>query len=202
MTSIDFVTLEVADAAAAADFYEAAFGIGDRLRFRESDAPSSGFRGYTLSVLVSQPANVRALHAAAVGAGAKVLKPVERSMWGYGGVVQAPDGGVWTIATSEKSDSGPAAREIDSVVLLLTSDKVKAAKRFYQERGIEVAKSFGSYVEFEMPANSIGLGLYTRKALAKVSGLSPEGTGSHRLVVHSDLGAFTDPEGFVWEPAS
>ena len=29
----------------------------------------------------------------------------------------------------------------------------------------------------------------------------PEGTGSHRLMIDSDAGPFTDPDGFAWEPA-
>jgi len=45
MTSIESVILEARDPAAAEAFYAAAFGLGDRLRVRASDAPSSGFRG-------------------------------------------------------------------------------------------------------------------------------------------------------------
>jgi hypothetical protein len=41
-----------------------------------------------------------------------------------------------------------------------------------------------------------------RRALAKVAGVSADGTGSHRLTVASDAGPFTDPDGFVWEAAS
>ena len=31
---------------------------------------------------------------------------------------------------------------------------------------------------------------------------APEGTGSHRLMIDSDAGPFTDPDGFGWEGAS
>ena len=48
MNTIDFITLEVADIAAAQRFSDAAFGLGDRIRFRASDAGTTGFRGYTL----------------------------------------------------------------------------------------------------------------------------------------------------------
>ena len=51
-----------------------------------------GFRGFPLSLVCSQPANVDAVVDAALDAGATVLKPAEKSFWGYGGVVQAPDG--------------------------------------------------------------------------------------------------------------
>jgi hypothetical protein len=30
-----------------------------------------------------------------------------------GGVVQAPDGTIWTVASSAKKDSGPVTRQVD-----------------------------------------------------------------------------------------
>jgi len=197
MTSIDHITLEVADPAAAADFYRAAFDLGDRVRFRQSEPPTSGFRGYTLSLVVAQPSTVTALIDAAAEAGATAIKPAAKSMWGFGGTLQAPDGAIWTIATSAKKDAGPATREIENVVLLLGADDVKASKRFYTDRGLEVGKSFGSYVEFVIPGSPIGLGLYKRAALAKTAGVGAEGSGSHRLAIGG--GAGVDPDGFVWE---
>ncbi|MGX1763196.1 glyoxalase, partial [Streptomyces lydicus] len=89
--TIDAVTLEVADPAAAAQFYAAAFGLGDKLRVRASDEPTSGFRGFILSLVVSQPSTVDSLVGSAVQAGATVVKPAKKSFWGYGAVVQAPD---------------------------------------------------------------------------------------------------------------
>ena len=202
MTSIESVALEVTDPTAAAAFYSAAFGLDSQLRFRAGDAPTSGFRGFTLSLIVSQPANVQALFDSAVAAGATTLKPVEKSMWGHGGVVQAPDGAIWKIATSAKKDSGPAAREIDQLVLLLAAADVGASKKFYVDHGLPVGKSFGSYVEFDAPASAVKLGLYKRAALAKDAGVSADGTGSHRLVINSDATSFTDPDGFTWEQAA
>jgi hypothetical protein len=200
MANIDSVTLEVTDLSTARSFYDAAFDLGDRLRLRETDAPTSGFRGFHLSVIASQPADVHALFDAAVDAGATVLKPVAKSIWGHGGVVQAPDGTIWKVATSAKKDTGPASRQIDEIVLLLGATDVSASKKFYVERGVTVGKSFGSYVDFKMGSSPIGFGLYKRAALAKDAGVPPEGTGSHRLALNSDLGEFTDPDGFAWEP--
>lgn len=197
MTTINTITIEASDPDAAAAFYERAFGLGDRLAVRGTDAPTSGFRGFTLSLIVAQPANVTALFDGAIAAGASVLKPVTKSLWGHGGSVQAPDGTIWKVATSAKKDSGPARRDVDQVVLLLGADDVGASKKFYLDHGFEVGKSFGSYVEFATPGSPIGLGLYKRKALAKDAGLPPEGTGSHRLVIGA--GAFTDPDGFISE---
>lgn len=198
--TINSVTLEVADPAAAAAFYDAAFGLGDKLRVRASDAPTSGFRGYILSLVVSQPSTVDSLIGTAVAAGATIVKPAKKSFWGYGGVIQAPDGAVWKIATSAKKDTGPATREVDDFVVLFGVDDVKATKQFYVDRGLAVGKSFGSkYVEFETPASSIKLALYGRRAAAKDAGVSPDGSGSHRIVIDSGLGAFADLDGFEWE---
>lgn len=200
MASIDSVTLEVADPAAAQRFYADAFALGRELRLVASDAPTSGFRGFTLSLTVSQPANVVALVDAALAAGATSIKPAAKSLWGFGGVVQAPDGTIWKVATSKKKNTGPATRDVDKIVLLLGATDVPATKRFYVEHGLEVARSFGrKYVEFAA-SGPIALGLYGRRALAKDAGVPPEGTGSHRLIINGDVGTVTDPDGFAWQP--
>ncbi|PZT69022.1 glyoxalase [Streptomyces sp. SW4] len=203
MDSIDSVTLEVADPEAAARFYSSAFALDPSLvRVRGSEAPTTGFRGFTLSLVASQPGNVDALYTAALDAGATSLKPAAKSLWGYGGVVQAPDGTVWQLATSAKKDSAPAARAFDEIVLLLGVADVRAAKRFYAERGLAVAKSFGGkYVEFATGPGGVKLSLYKRRGLAKVAGVAAEGSGSHRLVICGGDRPFTDPDGFAWEPA-
>ena len=203
MAFIESVTLEVADLTAADRFYTAAFGLGTQLRLRASQAPTTGFRGFTLSLTVSQPATVNGLIGAALDAGASPLKPAAKSFWGYGGVVRAPDGTIWKVATSAKKDTGPATRQIDQIVLLLGAADVAASKRFYVDRGLAVAKSFGrKYVEFATAPGSVKLALYGRRAAAKDAGVSPEGTGSHRLMISGDTGPFTDPDGFAWEAAS
>jgi predicted lactoylglutathione lyase len=203
MTTIQSVTLEVPDPTAAEAFYTAAFDVKSRVGVRASGAPTSGFRGFTLSLVVSQPSTVDSLVGTALDAGATTLKPVKKSFWGYGGVVQAPDGTIWKVATSSKKDTGPATREVDDVVLLLGVADVKASKQFYVDRGMAVAKSFGSkYVEFEAPGTAIKLALYSRRAAAKDAGVSPDGSGSHRIVIGGDAGPFTDPDGFAWAAAS
>ena len=93
--SITSVTLDVPDPAAADAFYQAAFGLDTQVRLRASQAPTSGFRGFTLSLVVSQPSTVDALVGAALDAGATTIKPVKKGFWGYGGVVRAPDGTIW-----------------------------------------------------------------------------------------------------------
>ncbi|MFG2715723.1 glyoxalase [Streptomyces goshikiensis] len=202
-TSLASVTLEVADLEAARRFYSA-FGVDAYLRLRASEAHSTGFRGFTLALTVSNPATVDGFVGAAVDAGATVLKPAAKSLWGYGGVVQAPDGTIWKIATSAKKDTGPATREIDEVVLLIGVEAVKATKQFYSDRGLTVAKSVGSkYVEFAPGHSSpVKLALYKRRALAKDLGVPADGTGSHRVVLGGTADSFTDPDGFAWEAAA
>jgi uncharacterized glyoxalase superfamily protein PhnB len=92
VTLIESINLEVPDPAVAGAFYTAAFGLDDLLALRGSDAPTTGFRGFTLSLVVSQPATVDGFIGAAFDAGATPLKPAKKSFWGYGGVVRAPDG--------------------------------------------------------------------------------------------------------------
>jgi predicted lactoylglutathione lyase len=199
MTSIAAITIDVPDPAAAQRFYDEAFALGGRVGLRVSESPTAGFRGFTLSLTVSQPANVNRLVDAAIAAGATVLKPVAKSFWGYGGVIQAPDGTIWKIATSNKKDTAPASRDIDDVVLLLGVDDVAASKRFYVDHGVAVAKSFGrKYVEFATPDSPVKLGLYGRRALAKDAGVAPNGSGSHRITINGSAGPLTDPDGFVW----
>lgn len=203
MDSLTSLILEVDDLTAADRFYSAAFGLGTMLRLRPSDAATSGFRGFTLSLLVSQPADVHLLLDAAAAAGATTLKPAARSLWGHGGVVQAPDGTIWKVATSTKKDTGPATGRIDDLVVLLGVADVAASKRFYVDRGLGVGKSFGSrYVEFASPPGRVKLALYKRRALAKDAGVPADGAGSHRLVIGSADSGFADPDGFVWEAVS
>ena len=203
MASIETVTLDVADPTAASRFYTTAFGLDTPVRLRASEEPTTGFRGFTLSLTVSQPAIVKRLIGTALDVGAAPLKPVARSFWGYGGVVRAPDGTIWKVATSAKKDTGPATRQIDEIVLLLGVADVAASKRFYVDRGLVVAKSFGrKYVEFATPSSPVKLALYGRRALAKDAGVPPDGTGSHRIMIGSDAGPFTDLDGFAWAAAS
>jgi len=200
---IEYVTIEADDPAAADVFYDKAFGLGGTVAVRASHAPTSGFRGFALSLVVSQPSTVDSLVGTAVDSGATTLKPVKKSFWGYGGTVQAPDGTIWKIATSSKKDTGPATRQVDSVVLLLGVENVKASKQFYVDRGLTVAKSFGSKdVEFDTAGSPVKLALYSRRAAAKDVGVEAAGTGSHRIVVSGRSESFTDPDGFVWEAAS
>ncbi|MDT0157145.1 glyoxalase [Microbacterium sp. ARD32] len=198
MNAIEYITLEVNDLSAAQSFYDVAFGVGDRLRLTQSDAATGGFRGFTLSLVASQPADVDALFQSGLDAGATVIKPATKSLWGYGGTLQAPDGAIWKLATGAKKNAGPGEVRFDSFVLLLGAASVPESKRFYTGRGFEQGKSFGSYAELGGSEDPVRLALYKRAALAKDAGVPAAGTGSHRLVIHPVSGEFVDPDGFVW----
>lgn len=201
-TRIEYVTVEADDPAAAEVFYDKAFGLGDTLRVHAAQAPTNGFRGFALSLVVAQPGTVDSFNGTAIDSGATTLKPVQKSFWGYGGTLRAPDGAIWKLATSSKKNTGPATRQVDAVVLLLGVENVKASKQFYVDHGLTVAKSFGSkYVEFDATGSPVKLALYSRRAAAKDVGVDPAGGGSHRLVIAGTAGSFTDPDGFVWEAA-
>ncbi|MEO7070216.1 MAG: glyoxalase [Nostocoides sp.] len=202
MTTLHAVTLEVSDPATTKAFLAAAFDLDDQVGVRASDAPSTGFRGFTLSLVVSQPVIVNSLVGTALEAGATVLKPAATSFWGYGGVVQAPDGTIWKVASSAKKDTTADTRTIDEIALLIGVADVAATKRFYVDRGLAVSKSYGrKYVEFSTPGSPVKLALYGRKALAKDAGVAVDGSGSHRLVISTDSAPFADPDGFAWETA-
>ncbi|MDQ4502228.1 glyoxalase [Sinomonas sp. ASV322] len=202
MANIESVTIEAADPTAAEHFYATVLGPAAPVHVRASGAASTGFRGFTLSLVVSQPGNADLFIEAALRAGATIVKPAAKSFWGYGGVVQAPDGTILKVATSEKKDSAPTRQEFDQFVVLLGASDVAASKRFYVENGFAVAKSFGRmYVEFAAEG-PVKLGLYGRRALAKDAGVAPDGTGSHRLAINGVAGPLTDPDGFAWEAAS
>ena len=185
MTTIDFVTVGVTDTAAAEQFYRDAFGLGGRVRVQQTDEPTSGFRGFTLSLVVAQPSTVDGFLSSALEAGATSLKPGAKSLWGYGGAVQAPDGAVWTIASSSKKDTGPATRQVDEFVLQLGVEDVTESKQWYVDHGVPVHKAYGrKYVQLGDQSSPITLALYQRRALAKVAGVDAEGTGSHRVQRH------------------
>lgn len=203
MNALRSVTLEVPDPAAAQVFHKAVLGADLPVRVRAGDTPTSGFRGYTLSLVVARPGMVDALTAAALDTGASEIKPVAKSFWGYGGALRGPDGAVWTFASSSKRHDGPADPVIDSVVLLLGVADVKASRQFYTDRGLTAAKSFGGkYAEFDGGGSPLKLALLGRKALAKNGGVDPDGSGSSRIVLGGDTAPFTDPDGFDWETSS
>src|SRR5262249_36002663 len=98
-----------------------------------------------------------------------------------------------------KKDTGPAARHIDEVVLLLGVADVAASKGStsiagWRSRGA-LGVSTSSSPRHQAPSS-------WRSTGAERSPRTPDGSGSHRLMIRSDAGPFTDPDGLVWEAAS
>lgn len=190
MTHIESVTLETPEPETLAAFTRAV-APDLPIRARAGDAPTSGFRGFTLSLVVPQPSDVDAVIDTALHAGGTPVQPPRKSLWGYGGSVSGPDGSIWTVASSGKKDR--------QFVLQIGVSDVAASKAFYVDRGLPVAKSFGrKYVQFANGDSPITLALLKRRALAKNARVSPDGDGAHRIVINSPAGDFTDPDGFVW----
>ncbi len=120
---ISLVTLGVRDVAAATAFYErlgfkksgasqeavtfiqagpVALGLFGRDAL-ENDAKASGLwtgnGGITVAMNCASEAEVDAMMATAETAGAKILKPAEKTFWGgYGGYFADPDGHAWEVA--------------------------------------------------------------------------------------------------------
>lgn len=204
MVHIDHLVVEAPSTAVDEDFYADALGLESVVRVRAADVSPDADHApgaFTLSLVLAQPAAVDRLVAAARLAGATELKPTKRSLWGYGGVVRAPDGTICSIASSSKKSLAAASDRIESVVLQLGVADVAASKEFYAGHGLEVAKSFGrKYVEFD--TGPVTLTLVKRAALAKVVGIPVERFGVARLMIAGGLEAVTDPDGFRWAAIS
>ena len=57
------------------------------------------------------------------------------------------------------------------------------------------------YVKFAIASRPVKLVRCGRRALAIDAGVSPGGTGSHRLMLGSDAGPFTGPDGVAQDAA-
>lgn len=129
---ISMITLGVADLARAVAFYEqglclprmdsppeVAFftlnGTWLALYGREAlaadagiSAAGSGFPGFTLAHNLASEAEVDALMAQAVAAGARLVKPAQKVFWGgYSGYFADPDGHLWEVAHNPLFWVGP-----------------------------------------------------------------------------------------------
>ena len=130
---ISMITLGVRDLAAAIRFYEQGLGLPRResppevafftlngswlgLYGREALAEDaqvsgegSGFSGFTLAHNVQTEAEVDAVIAQAVAAGARLVKPPQKVFWGgYSGYFADPDGYLWEVAHNPLFWVGPA----------------------------------------------------------------------------------------------
>ena len=133
---ISIVTLGVDNLAKSKAFYEAlgwevAGSAGDEICwFRTSDSylglfgrealardaglrsePTAEFGGITLAINVESEAAVDSAFEAAEGAGARILKPAERTEWGgYSGYFADPDEHPWEVAYNPNFPIGDDGR--------------------------------------------------------------------------------------------
>lgn len=209
--ALDIITIGVPRVGAARAFYASGFpsvaadgehtaeldlhGTG-RLALHQIDAlatefgaepATSGFRGYVVSAIVDQPAEVKALLATAVGNGATVLKPAKKALFGeFTAVYQAPDGAVWKLAAASKKDMDPvpgSPKPTETAVYLGVA-KPKTSKSFYEALGMSVDRDYGDkFIDFTIAGSACRLGLLPRKALAKDVGVDERGSGFSALVL-------------------
>jgi uncharacterized glyoxalase superfamily protein PhnB len=204
--TLDALTLGVTDVAAAKAFYTTAFELpvlADHGQFvslglgphaaplslyavealaadAQTESAGSGFRGLTVSYLVQQPSEVDLLVDRATAAGAEVIKPAKKSIWGgYGAVIRVPDGTVWKLVTPNKK-GGPAdavPEPVDVAVLIGVTD-VKRSTAFYRAVGAGKGRAFGGkYADFSAGDGADTLALYGRAALADDAGVPADGSG-------------------------
>ncbi|APE32358.1 glyoxalase [Halomonas aestuarii] len=129
---ISMITLGVSDLARAIRFYEQGLGLprrdsppevaffplngswlglyGRNALAEDAGVPAegSGFSGVTLAHNLGSEAEVDALLAQAVAAGATLVKPAQKVFWGgYSGYFADPDGHLWEVAYNPLFWIGP-----------------------------------------------------------------------------------------------
>jgi catechol 2,3-dioxygenase-like lactoylglutathione lyase family enzyme len=130
---ISMITLAVRDLAVAVKFYEEGLGFprmesppevafftldgswlalyGRAALAADAQVPArgEGFEGFTLAHNVHSEAEVDAVIAQAVAAGATLAKPPQKAFWGgYSGYFKDPDGHLWEVAHNPLFWVGPA----------------------------------------------------------------------------------------------
>src|SRR3954452_2395507 len=138
---IDTITLGGTDLSRAAQFYEDGFGFpvrqtaGDCLTLGLGGSSSlelcpwdelardagvspetSGFRGFTLSYIVEQAADVDATLTRLVHFGGEISKTPKFAFWGYSGHVTDPSGHLWKIASPKRRPLLGAKRAANGLV--------------------------------------------------------------------------------------
>lgn len=240
--SLDISILGAAEQEGAAEFYQTVFapetedyggfarldlhGTGDfgvaaaADLIPESASAGSGFGGFIVSCVLRQPQDVIAVLRAAEAAGARVLKPAKKAIFGsFSGVFEAPGGAVWKVSAETKKDKGEhqhPPQPVETGIILGVADP-KASKAFYAALGMRVDRDYGSkYIDFSPAQKGAGqtsrLCLMQRKDLAADVGMSPEGEGFPGLVLSQDvssregvettLGQAASAGGTVTQPAS
>ena len=113
--------------------------------------------------------------------------------------MQAPDGTIWKVAASSKKNKRPGGPEFEHLVLLLGVEDVKASKEYYVTRGSEVGEELRRQVRrVRGPAPDIKLVSLQPRAARQGRRRRCRGNRVAPILVVSDAGDFTDPDGYVW----
>jgi uncharacterized protein len=152
---------------------------------------TSGFRGFVLTYNLSQPSEVELVMDAADAAGAEVLKPAKKALFGsFSGSFRAPDGAIWKVAAATKKNTGPAGKPpipTESTVILGVPAP-KESKRFYQDLGMTVDRDYGNkYIDFHPATGAVRFCLMERRTLAKDVGTTHDGNGFHAVVFDHEV---------------
>ncbi|CAM3492536.1 VOC family protein [Isoptericola cucumis] len=144
-----------------------------------SEGESSPFPGYVVTYALAQPAEVQAVMDAAAHAGAHVLKPAKKALFGsFSGAFRAPDGSIWKVAADSNKKSGEAAavpRPTEISIILGVKDP-RASRTFYQALGMATDRDYGNkYIDFQPQQGAARLCLMPRAVLAKDVGIDDPG---------------------------
>ncbi len=209
--NVDVITIGVTHLEPARRFYEGGFGLpveadrggavefalgSSRLELRRWDelaeeagmpAGSSGFRGFTLSYIVEQAADVDDMLERLVSAGGAVAKRPRFAFWGYSAHVTDPSGHLWKIASPKRrpllggKPNGNGARklpEAQELALTIGVADMKRAKQFYKDGlGNPTKKDYSKFVSFDGDEGTPDLAMYTWDALAKDADVPADGSG-------------------------
>jgi hypothetical protein len=210
---IDTITIGVTDSSRALRFYEdgfafpvrqvegesVMFGLGgdsaalelcpwEALAADAGVAPQGhGFRGFTLSYIVEQAADVDDMLTRLVDAGGEMAKPPRFAFWGYSAHVKDPSGHLWKLASPKRrpligrkrSEAGaPAPVKAQELALTIGVADMKRAKQFYKDGlGNPTKKAYSKFVSFDGGDGTPDLGMYQWDALADDAGVAPDGSG-------------------------
>lgn len=198
--SVDAVVLGVPDVSAASAFHSAMFTGGGAmsLEFRpDSELDRSAGLRAALAAITPGPSGVTAIIAAAEKAGARVIKPAKKQLFGeFAGSVRAPDGSLWKLAAASKrdprGDAGSASQATTETAVYLAVASPKTSKKFYEALGMTTEHDYGdTFVDFTVSGGRSRLGLIPVKGLAKDLGISGDepATGCPGVALRHNAGS-------------
>ncbi|WP_460748117.1 VOC family protein [Myceligenerans cantabricum] len=152
-----------------------------------AEGASSAFPGYVLTYALARPSEVQAVMDAAARAGARVLKPAKKALFGsFSGSFQAPDGAVWKVAADSSKNKGESAgspRPTEISIILGVQDP-KASRTFYQALGMTTDRDYANkYIDFQPLRGAARFCLMPRAVLAKDVGIDDPGEGTGGLTL-------------------